>query len=94
MQEITANDLIRMIKEIENADWGPGKQIAACHLSLFDDGSGKFIVEVQCTDADKPVEKLIGAIMTTDYKFGFDSLDGIEDAYKLALNHQSTHPEL
>ena len=53
----------------------------------------QFIVQVQCIEGS-PVEKLIGAILTTDYKFEFDSLDGIEAAYKLALNHRSQHPEV
>lgn len=86
-------DLTRMIREIEGANWGPGKQVSSAHFELFDDGSGKFIVQMQCTEGSR-VEKLIGAICTTDYKFEFDSIEGIEAAYQLALNHQSSHPEL
>lgn len=43
-------DLCQMIGRIEReANWGPGRQISGAHVELFDDGSGKFIVEVSDT---------------------------------------------
>ena len=87
-------DICQMIKRIEHeADWGPGRQISGAHVELFDDGSGKFIVEVSAI-GEAPVDKLVGAIFTTDYKFDFDSVDEIEEAFQQVLNHSPKHPEL